>query len=235
MRTDAGLLARLAIGAMLFAAFAVWDLARRGRQARRWREYLFLIIAATAGAAYGYVNDSITSTISWEYFYYGKDLSEQLGTHVPPDPVALRHAAAFVGVKAAGSAALLAGALLLIANNRGRKPTDPPPLRDRALYFRLPGIVCAAAGCGAVFGVLGYFGMLTWTSQAVREAARDGLFRPAHFQCAYGVHLGGYVGGIAGTALAIRGVRRRRRAISVSPRSFLAKTESYSENEKHSL
>ena len=70
VKSDAGLLARLAVGAAVFTALAAWDLARRGRRARRWREYLFLLAAAGGGVAYGSVNDSISSAVSWEYFYY---------------------------------------------------------------------------------------------------------------------------------------------------------------------
>lgn len=43
--SDAGLAARIGIGAAIFAILAAVDLWRKGRRARRWREYLFLVAA----------------------------------------------------------------------------------------------------------------------------------------------------------------------------------------------
>ncbi len=42
-KSDAGLAVRIAIGAGIFLVLALWDLQRRGKEARRWREYLFLV------------------------------------------------------------------------------------------------------------------------------------------------------------------------------------------------
>src|SRR6516164_3689375 len=97
--TDAGLAARVAIGAGIFAALAAVDLWRNGRRATRWREYLFLIAAVALAMAYGLINDFVASGISWEYFYYGKGLDRLLGPHVPPDPMALRRAACEIGLR----------------------------------------------------------------------------------------------------------------------------------------
>lgn len=43
LHTDAGLLARIGAGAAIFIVLAIVDLRRNGQQARRWREYLFLL------------------------------------------------------------------------------------------------------------------------------------------------------------------------------------------------
>src|SRR5437588_2402516 len=97
LKTDAGLLTRVAIGAGIFAALAIIDLLRRGREATRWKEYLFLTLAAATALAYGAANDRIAADISWEYFYYGKGLSERLGPHAPPQAAALRREAVLLG------------------------------------------------------------------------------------------------------------------------------------------
>src|SRR6266446_6393487 len=109
LRSDAGLLARVAIGVGIFAVLAAADVARHGRAATRWREYAFLVIAVSAALAYGIANDAIASGISWEYFYYGKGLERQLGAQLPPDPTALRWVACAVGAKATWTAGLVIG------------------------------------------------------------------------------------------------------------------------------
>jgi len=202
LNSDAGLLARIGIGVLVFSALAAWDLARNGRQARRWREYLFLLAAAAAGIAYGAVNDLVTSTISWEFFYVGKGLDAVLGPQTPPAMAALHWEAVKVGMKAAGSAGILAGAIVLLANSASRRRPHLPQLRFRRLAVYLGGIALASAAGGALLGAAGYFGELAWMSDDLREIVRQDLFRPARFQCVYGIHLGSYAGGVLGTVLA---------------------------------
>src|SRR5690242_9831290 len=109
VKSDEGLATRVAIGCSIFVVLALVDFARNGRRAARWREYLFLVFAVALAMGYGAVNDAVASRISWEYFYYGKGLSDQLGPRVPPDPAALRWAAVGVGLRATWSAGLIAG------------------------------------------------------------------------------------------------------------------------------
>src|SRR4051812_27767308 len=112
-----GLLTRIAAGVAIFAALAIHDLHKNRNRATRWREYAFLLICVLAAMTYGVINDQITSAISWEYFYYGKDLAAELGPATPPDPRALHLAAAVVGIKATWSAGLLIGVAILLSNN----------------------------------------------------------------------------------------------------------------------
>jgi len=88
-KSTQGLLARIAIGAAIFAVLATVDLVRHAEKATRWREYLFLVAGVVLACGYGIINDQITSRISWEYFYYGKGLDEVLGPRIPPDSKAL--------------------------------------------------------------------------------------------------------------------------------------------------
>ena len=207
LHSDSGLLARIGIGAAIFLLLAVVDLVRRGRQATRWREYLFLLAACALGMAYGVINDRIASSISWEYFYYGKGLDEQLGPHVPPDPAALRWAACKVGLKATWTVGLVVGVVLLLANNP--KP-GRPQLRYRTL-LGIPPIIFLVAACFALAGgVIGGRGWLAWTSSDLRGLLRDDLFRPHRFLAAHAMNLGGYVGGGLATCIAAVRIRRRR-------------------------
>src|ERR1700712_3883544 len=102
--SDAGLATRIGLGGAIFLALALVDLRKHGAGATRWREYLVLLTCTLAAIVYGALNDQVTSAISWEYFYYGKGLSTQLGPQVPPDAVRLHLAAAVVGVKATWTA-----------------------------------------------------------------------------------------------------------------------------------
>lgn len=62
---------------MLFVA--ALDLYRKGREATKFREYGFVLLAGAIGAAAGLVNDLITSSISPDYFILGKGLEDGPG------------------------------------------------------------------------------------------------------------------------------------------------------------
>jgi len=114
-----------------------------------------------------------------------------------------------LGMKAAGSAALIVGVALLFANNPRR---DRPQLPYRRLAGVLGFVFLCCVFFAAVFGLIGRLGGLTWTSDDLQMLARDNLFRPQRFLCVFGIHLGGYVGGVAGTLLGIVWVIRGRPA-----------------------
>jgi len=190
---------RLAIGLSIFAVLAITDLQRNGASARRWREYCFLAAVVSVAMAYGAVNDQITSAISWEYFYYGKELYLVLGAQTPPDRAAMRWEASKVGMKATWSVGLLLGALLLIANNP--RPSRPQLSFGRLFAF-LPAVLMFTAMMAVVLGLVGSHGGLNWCSTDFRMMAQTNLFRPSHFTAAWGAHLGGYVGGVLGGLIA---------------------------------
>jgi membrane associated rhomboid family serine protease len=207
---------RLAIGLSIFAVLAIVDLRRNGAKARRWREYCFLAVIVAVAMAYGMMNDCITSAISWEYFYYGKELSPILGPQTPPDRAAMRWQAMKVGMQATWSVGLILGAVLLMANNP--RPSRPPLSFTRLFAFVLAVFVFTAF-MAVVMGFIGSRGGLNWCSPDFREMARDNLFRPSHFMTAWGVHLGGYLGGILGGIIAVWRVlaRRSQPAMGVAP------------------
>ena len=204
--TDTGLLARVAVGVAFFLVLAVWELRRRGREAQRWREYLFLAVATLSAMAYGAINDQVTVTISWEYFYFGKELAGQTDYRQPEESW-LRWEAAKIGVKATWTAGLLIGVAVLIANNP-RKGT--PRLGYRRLYLLIFLVFGIAGAGGLLLGLAGYLGAL---NGLFREVAAEELLRPRRFLSVWGAHLGGYIGGTIGTALAIWHVLKTRRKL----------------------
>ena len=206
--SDAGLAFRIAIGGGIFAILAAVDFIRHGRQATRWREYAFLIAAVGCAMLYGAINDAIASRISWEYFYYGKDVKRLLGPTAPPDATALTHAAVALGLRATWTAGLLIGAILLMANNPkpGRRPV---PYGVLALWVL---VIAAVAAFTALLGAAaGFHGYLNWTNADLAGIWRENLFRPPRFLTVYGMNLGGYAGGALGTAAAVIWIRRVRR------------------------
>jgi hypothetical protein len=184
---------------------------KRGKQATRWREYLFLIGITGVVMGYGVVNDQVTSAISWEYFYYGKGLDGVLGERVPPEGWALHWEAGKVGLKATWSAGLVVGVGLLIANNpwRGRRR-----LGYRELWGRVPMMLGVTAVVAVVFGVLGYAGVFAWWSEDFRQMLARDEFRPRRFMMVFGIHLGGYVGGLVGMLVAAGSIVWERRRLN---------------------
>lgn len=206
LSSDAGLGVRVAAGVAVLTGMAAWELHRKGSQARRWREYVYLAAAAAVAMAYGMLNDQITVTVSWEYFYYGKSLGETMEAGLPPAMGELRWEALKLGVKAAWTVGLILGVVILIANNPrpGR-----PGVSYRTLYRLILWPLVGAAGCAVVAGMAGYAGAFAAIFTPI--VAND-LWRPNRFMCAWGIHLGGYLGATVGGVLAVWHVRCLRKA-----------------------
>ena len=216
INSENGLLARIAAGVVIFAFLGIVDYRRNGPNARRWREYLFLLICVVAALAYGLINDQITVGISWEYFYYGKGLESILGPAAPPAAIALRWEAAKVGMQAVWSAGLILGVILLLANNPGKRSA---PLRFGRLYRLLPLMLACPAILASLFGVIGYWGGLVWLNAEFPLLLKDNLWRPYRFMAVYGIHLGGYIGGLLGVFTAVGLIIRQRRSVPNTSRS----------------
>jgi hypothetical protein len=210
IHSQAGLVTRIVVGATVLAALGLWDLKKNGRHATRWREYTFLLACTLAAMVYGVLNDQITSSISWEYFYFGKSLEERLGLNVPPAPGALHWEAAKIGMQATWSVGLILGAAMLIANN-------PRRTRPQLSYLRmlriLPGVFLIAIAFAIVGGIAGYFGCLNWASPDFAEMWTAQMFRPRRFIGVWGVHLGGYVGGLLAAVWAVYHILHCRRTL----------------------
>jgi hypothetical protein len=207
---------RIAVCLAIIIAIAISDYAQKGAQATRWREYLFLLLCVAVAVVYGILNDQITSRISWEYFYYGKELSPILGPQTPPDPAALSLQAIRIGAESSWWVGLIAGAIMLVANNPGRRGMPLPYTRLIALLVRIPAVAIVAA---LIFGLAGYEFLLNSLSPDFQNLAATNLWRPHRFMLVYGIHLGGYIGGALGAIYAFLTIIRERRQKPSGPPS----------------
>jgi hypothetical protein len=207
IHTRAGFITRLVIGIAFFATLAIVDLRKNGARARRWREYAFLVACVAAAILYGVLNDQVTSRISWEYFYYGKELEKVLGPQTPPDSFALSREAAKIGAMATWSVGLLLGVAILMANNPRRNRAQ---LSFRDLLTLLPLVLAITIACAIIGGAVGWFGGLNWIAEDFRDMWSAKIWRPQHFMATYGAHLGGYAGGLIGGASGVWRVVQRR-------------------------
>jgi hypothetical protein len=201
---------RISVCVAILIALAIMDYYQKGPQSTRWREYLFLLLCVAVATSYGALNDQITSRISWEYFYYGKDLSSVLGPDTPPDPMALQLQALRIGASATWWAGLIIGAAMLMANNPSR---GGPQLPYRRLIARLPAIITITVACAILFGLAGNAYLLNGISPDFQGIVQDNYWRPHRFMAVYGIHLGGYVGGGVAVIYSVLSIRRERRAL----------------------
>lgn len=203
-----GLRWRIIAGAIFFAILAIADLTRRGTKATRWREYSFLLLCVAVAMLYGVVNDQVTSRISWEYFYYGKELAPIIGAQTPPDTAALSLQAARIGAEATWTAGLIIGVAMLLANNPSKKV---PRVSYASMIQRLPVFVLICVIFAVLLGIAGHFYLLNWMGEDFGELAATNLWRPRRFMTVYGVHLGGYIGGVVGVIYSVWSIRRERK------------------------
>jgi hypothetical protein len=199
---------RITVGIVILAALAIWDFVDKGREATRWKEYAFLAFCVVVAVVYGMGNDLITSRISWEYFYYGKELSPILGADVPPDPGKLSLQAIRIGAAATWWAGLIVGAAILIANNPSRRGLR---LSYKRLAMRLPVVVGITILWAIILGFAGANYDLNWISADFQTLAETNLCRPHRYMAVYGIHLGGYIGGALAAVYAVASIVRERR------------------------
>lgn len=205
-----GLAVRIGAGVVIFTILALVDIRRHGQQARRWREYLFLVVCVVVAMAYGIANNMVTLSISWEY-YYGKNLHEALGPPENLQPWPLRREAIRIGMMATWSVGLLLGVAVLLANNPRR---NLPQLPFRSLYWMLPLVFAGAVVGGVLGGVVGFAGWLRHASKDLMDVWLENMFRPRYFLAAWGTHLGGYAGSALATIGCVPWIIRRRRRLA---------------------
>ena len=206
--TDAGLLVRAAVGVAIFVGLAIVDVRRRGSEAKRWREYLFLLTAVIASMSCAVAIDLITSTISPEYFLYGKGLAD-VASSDSPQAWAFFWQVVWLAIRAGLTPGLIVGVLLLIANNpRKRRPQLP----YSTLYRFVPPLLACSALAAVAGGAIGNAGMLTWAFDGFADAETAEILRRQSFMTAWGAHMGAYVGGALGvlTSVAMVLVFRKR-------------------------
>jgi fructose-specific phosphotransferase system IIC component len=181
----------------LMALISLVDLWRNGARAVKYREYGFVLFTGVIAALTGFVNDSITSSISPNYFIIGKGLEENSN---------LRLQAAMYGCRAGFAAGVVGGAVLLYA---ARRKSAHTPLEISRIWPMLWMPLAGAAVCGVVFPVV-----LSRFDPAHFELQLAGVLSPedvARFRSVWWIHVGLYFGMTLGLMLAIlRALKTRR-------------------------
>lgn len=130
---------RVALLVAVMSLIAAIDWRRNRQNATKWKEYAFVIVAGVVGAAFGFFNDLVTSSISPEYFVLGKGL---------PGGEGLTLRAGFLGMKAGFSAGAIAGAICLYAATR--RSSNPPLAFRNILSFLWRPVVLAIIAASAL-------------------------------------------------------------------------------------
>ena len=190
---------RLLLLVLLASVVVAWDLRRRGREARRWTEYLFLLGSGGAGAVFGVLNDLVTSHVSPEYFTLGKGIAA--GEGFVGRVVQLGAEAGFV-------AAVVAAGLYLLANNPRRGRPSLPYRRLVRLSLRT---LAVAAMSGAALGAVVFLAvpedLSPGSGEELSPTVRHG------YLVVWSIHLGLYLGLGAAVVWGLTTIIRGRAAL----------------------
>ena len=190
---------RLVVLILALLVAAALDRWRYGAEARRAREYGFLLACGLVGAVAGASLDQLSVRISPEYFELGKGLEGGAG-------LALR--ASILGGQAGFVAGLIAGGALLLVNQP--RPDRPLLSELRVLRLGLPWVLALAVGAEVVAGLvlprLDPLGLEPWLKGLVADD------RIEAFVTVQSMHVGLYSGALLGLSVACYRVHRARRA-----------------------
>ena len=197
-----GFLQRLILLLVVMIVVAAVDSWWYRKDAVRWREYLFLLVAGITGGTFGIINDQITAAISPEYFELGKGIEQ--GHR-------FRLNVALLGFQAGCVAGVVVGSAFLLSN---RPRVDKPaiPLLDLLRLARYP------IGCAVGTVPLTVFLSLQFDPLSFRPVLEEMISQnqAAGVLLVWGVHTGLYLGGALGTVLAISQIARRRSTLSAA-------------------
>ena len=198
---DRTLLFRASIGAGIFLALGLWDVWRHPDNPRRAKEYLFLFGVTGAAMVYAVAHDFVTYHLSPEYFIHGKGLAAaRSGFGWPVVKLAL---------VAGWSPGLVAGAILLVANNRDKQGRQLP----YAVLWRFAVLVLLTSG-GMAMALGCIFSAISGRIAASMDVPLAGESSRA-FIAVWGVHIGSYAGAVLGLFGAAIGVIRGKRRLSI--------------------
>jgi len=161
---------------VIVAAVDMWY--RRGKSTR-WKEYSFILAAGLAAGVFGMVTDLITSSISPDYFIFGKQLPAEK----------IRLSAMLLGLQAGSSAGVIAGAMCVFVGSRKGAGSRLPVGRIAMLSWRP--LALAVAFAAAFPLVCGWFDPFNFV---VRLGPALGEIRARKFLVVWHIHCGVYLG-----------------------------------------
>lgn len=188
---------RVALLVFLMSLVAAIDWLRNRQNATKWKEYGFVLISGVAGALVGLLNDLITSSVSPDYFVFGKGLE-------PGKGLALR--AAILGMKAGFSAGAIAGAICLYAGTRDCR--RPPLPGGRLLRFLWRPVALAPT----MAFILAFF--FRWLDPFGLSIQLEGVLDSQQMErllTVWRIHAGLYLGLLAGVVWIIVDIVRLRK------------------------
>lgn len=182
-----GLRAFVVVALLVTIALLDWRL--HGKAATRPKEYATWLVLALLGAAFGVVNDLVTSRIGPVYFELGKGLGAR-------EDAGFTLAVITLGAEAGGSAALLLGGLLLFANSVNRRWPPLPYARVVKLAAWAPGLAVVLAPVAAL--------ITAWDPQGLAAdlAVSISADEVRSFLLVQRAHVGVYIGALVGTGIA---------------------------------
>jgi hypothetical protein len=190
---------RIAVLVVLMLVVSLVDVYRHGAKATRFREYGFILFAGLLGGVVGMVNDLITSSISPEYFIWGKGLEE--GGQLRLEAVAF-------GLQEGFSAGVIGGAICLFATQRKSEPLAGKfSGLFRSLWMPVAGTIC----CAIVLPVVASrFDPAHFVAQlnTVLNAEKIDRFREVWW-----IHIGLYAGLVIGLTAMIRRIVHGRKSV----------------------
>ena len=202
---------RLGFAVIFFFGLGLRDWIKHPQNPTRVYEYLFLVASMLLSVVYGIFHDHITATISADYFLKAKGLDL--------DPRPFRWAVTWLAIKATYGPGVLAGALMLIANNPSKKATQKastpkpqlpyPHLLRLCVYPVLFAAICATLGGVLVPAIVYSVDACRWFADAALAYTTPDRVTP--FLVVWGVHAGSYLGATLGTVIAVVKVARARK------------------------
>ncbi len=190
---------RIILLAVLAVVMVIIDYKRNGKNASRWREYLFVLAVGLVATVYGMVNDFVTVSISSHYFTLGKGLSDGPG-------LAIR--AVLLGSYAGFSAGLVGGAYTIFIATFRTKTKLPISWLFSLLWIPIVSAVSLAFLMTMLFSGFDPYGFRAELSGLITTREIDNLI------FVWWIHVGDYLGLLVGLVIiSVLILKKRKKAI----------------------
>lgn len=184
------------------AVFSGIDFYRNGKQATAYREYGLIFLTGMLGSIVGGINDAITSSISPEYFTFGKGLEP--GSN-------LRSEAVRYGIQVGFSGGGVSGAILVFLS-RYKSNRLPAPFSYLLGSLWIP-VAGAILGALILPPIASRFDPFDVTSMARPVITTN---RIPDFLHVWWIHFGIYAGLFLGLCIVLALVHRQRAALTMN-------------------